>query len=97
MQRDSPQICERGIHILNFLLKIGTVVSGTAAKMLDVMIEGEMILKVGEYLSPPEAQLQDVSGKLLFPGFIDGHTLFALSYAGSVTADDFESGTRAAF
>ncbi len=38
----------------------------------------------------------DVSGKLLFPGFIDGHTHFDLEVAGTVTADDFETGTRAA-
>ena len=37
-----------------------------------------------------------VSGKLLFPGFIDGHTHFDLEVAGTVTADDFETGTRAA-
>ena len=29
----------------------------------------------------------DVSGKLLFPGFIDGHTHFDLEVAGTVTAD----------
>ena len=38
----------------------------------------------------------DVTGKLLFPGFIDGHTHFDLEVAGTVTADDFETGTRAA-
>ena len=31
-----------------------------------------------------------------FPGFIDGHTHFDLEVAGTVTADDFETGTRAA-
>ncbi len=35
-------------------------------------------------------------GKILFPGFIDGHTHFDLEVAGTVTADDFETGTKAA-
>ena len=54
------------------------------------------IIKVGEELSQPDAKVVDVSGKLLFPGFIDGHTHFDLEVAGTVTADDFETGTRAA-
>lgn len=38
----------------------------------------------------------DASGKLIFPGFIDAHTHFDLHVAGTVTCDDFASGTRAA-
>ena len=33
---------------------------------------------------------------LLFPGFIDGHTHFDLEVGGTITADDFASGSRAA-
>ena len=62
----------------------------------DVLIEGEKIIKVGQNLKAENAQVIDVSGKLLFPGFIDGHTHFDLEVAGTVTADDFETGTRAA-
>ena len=62
----------------------------------DVLIEGEKIIKVGQSLEAEDAQVVDVSGKLLFPGFIDGHTHFDLEVAGTVTADDFETGTRAA-
>ena len=38
----------------------------------------------------------DCAGKLLFPGFIDAHTHFDLAVAGTVTADDFATGSRAA-
>ena len=38
----------------------------------------------------------NVSGKLIFPGFIDAHTHFDLEVSDTVTADDFEAGTRAA-
>ena len=78
------------------LLKNGTVVSGDMSVREDVLIEGEKIIKVGQNLKAENAQVIDVSGKLLFPGFIDGHTHFDLEVAGTVTADDFETGTRAA-
>ena len=78
------------------LLKNGTVVSGDMSVIEDVLIDGEKIVKVGRNLEAEDAQVVDVNGKLLFPGFIDGHTHFDLEVAGTVTADDFETGTRAA-
>ena len=78
------------------LLKNGTVVSGDISVREDVLIDGEKIVKVGRNLEAEDAQVVDVNGKLLFPGFIDGHTHFDLEVAGTVTADDFETGTKAA-
>ena len=81
---------------MKYLLKNGTIVSGEKSQKADVLIEGEKIAKIGENLSAEDAKVLDVTGKLLFPGFIDGHTHFDLEVAGTVTADDFESGTKAA-
>lgn len=81
---------------MRYLLKNGTVVSAGGQKKADILTEGEKILKVGGNLPEEGAEVIDVSGKLLFPGFIDGHTHFDLEVAGTVTADDFETGTRAA-
>ncbi|MDY4692141.1 MAG: dihydropyrimidinase [Blautia sp.] len=81
---------------MKYLLKNGTVVSGDCSVKKDVLIEEEKIIKTGFDLCEQDAQVIDVSGKLLFPGFIDGHTHFDLEVAGTVTADDFETGTRAA-
>lgn len=81
---------------MKYLLKNGTVVSGTEKKKADILVEGEKITEVGENLKAEDARILDVSGKLLFPGFIDGHTHFDLEVAGTVTADDFETGTKAA-
>lgn len=41
-------------------------------------------------------QVIDCKGKYVFPGFIDGHTHFDLSVAGTTTIDNFASGTKAA-
>ena len=81
---------------MKYLLKNGTVVSGSSSEQLDVLTEGEKIIKVARDIQDEEAMVIDVTGKLLFPGFIDGHTHFDLEVAGTVTADDFETGTRAA-
>ena len=63
---------------------------------MDILIEGEKIAAVGHDLQAEDAKVIDAEGKLLFPGFIDGHTHFDLEVAGTVTADDFETGTKAA-
>ena len=68
--------------------------SGVAA--LDVLVNGETVEAVGPHLSCPEAETVDVTGKLLFPGFIDAHTHFDLDVCNTTTADDFSTGTRAA-
>ena len=81
---------------MKYLLKNGTVVSGEKSEKLDVLVDGEKIVNVGKDLEAGDAEVIDVEGKLLFPGFIDGHTHFDLEVAGTVTADDFETGTRAA-
>ena len=81
---------------MKYLLKNGTIVSGSGMLDQDVLIDGEKIVRVGENLTAEDAEMIDVSGKLLFPGFIDGHTHFDLEVAGTVAADDFETGTKAA-
>lgn len=83
------------------LLKGGVIVSGSASYPADVLLEGEKIAAVGEpggldSMADRETAVCDVSGCLLFPGFIDAHTHFDLHVAGTVTADDFATGTKAA-
>ena len=63
---------------MKYLLKNGTVVSGEKSEKLDVLVDGEKIVNVGKDLEAGDAEVIDVEGKLLFPGFIDGHTHFDL-------------------
>ncbi|HJA65093.1 MAG TPA: dihydropyrimidinase [Candidatus Mediterraneibacter cottocaccae] len=77
------------------LFKGGTVVSGDGMRKLDLLVKGEKILASGEDLSFQDAEIVDVTGKLLFPGFIDAHTHMALEVSGTVTADGFDTGTKA--
>ena len=77
------------------LLKGGIVVSPKGIKKADVLISGEKIVAVGRHIRT-DATVVNVSGKLLFPGFIDAHTHFDLEVSDTVTADDFAAGTQSA-
>ena len=81
---------------MKILLKGGTVVNADRSQKADVLIEGEKILKVGVELTCEDARVVDVTGKLLFPGFIDAHTHFDLDVCNTTTADDFYTGGRSA-
>ncbi len=78
------------------LLKGGRVVSGEGVREADVLLEGETVAAVGPGLDAGDAEIVDCAGKLLFPGFIDAHTHFDLEVGGTITADDFATGSRAA-
>ena len=57
--------------------------SGGGAVLADVVLDGEKVAAVGlpeemELLAGADAEVVDVSGCLLFPGFIDAHTHFDL-------------------
>ena len=69
------------------LFRGGTVVSGDGLKKMDVLVKGEKILAMGEDLEFKDAEIVDVTGKLLFPGFIDPHTHMDLEVSGTVTAE----------
>ena len=77
------------------LFKGGTVISGEGMREVDLLVKGEKILAVGEDLEFKDAEVVDVRGKLLFPGFIDAHTHMALEVCNTVTADGFDTGTKA--
>ena len=70
------------------LFKGGSVVTGRGARRADILVEGEKIIAVGRDLSPIGAKIIDVSGMLLFPGFIDAHTHFDLDVCNTTTAGD---------
>lgn len=74
----------------------GTVVTAEGSYEADILVEDERIVAVGTDLSYEVADTVDVSGKLLMPGFIDGHTHMDMPFGGTVTADDWATGTAAA-
>lgn len=62
----------------------------------DLLLDGEKISRAGGEIDAPDALRVDATGCVVLPGAIDTHTHFDLPVSGTFTADDFESGTRAA-
>lgn len=76
------------------VIKNGTLVTGGDRYPADLLIEGETIRTIGRDLRGDREV--DASGCLVFPGFIDGHTHLDMPVSGTVTADDFTTGSIAA-
>lgn len=84
---------------MDLIIKNGTIVTAEATFKGDVAVKDGKINAVAENLNPdeyPGAEVVDAKGKLVLPGAIDGHTHLAMPFGGTVSADDYESGTRAA-
>jgi dihydropyrimidinase len=62
----------------------------------DVLIEGEKIASIGANIPTENHAVVDAKGMYVFPGFIDPHTHLDMPFGGTVTADDFHTGTVAA-
>lgn len=78
------------------VLRGGTVVTADGEGKADVAVESGKIVAIAETLDPDAATIIDVDGLLVLPGAIDVHTHFETNVGGHLTADDFESGSRAA-
>lgn len=72
----------------------GTVVTATETYQADIGLEEGKIAALGRGLGGVE--IIDAQGKYVFPGAIDVHTHFELPSLGTVSADDFETGSIAA-
>jgi dihydropyrimidinase len=78
------------------LIKGGKVVSAAGTALADVLIEGETIAAVGAGMDEVRHRVVDAAGMLVLPGGIDVHTHLDMPFGGTVSADDYEWGTRAA-
>ena len=86
---------------MSVLIKGGRVVTATDTTVADVLVEGERISLIGADLDEKRLDVEadrviDASGKYVLPGAVDPHTHLDMPFGGTVTADDVESGQRAA-
>ena len=81
---------------MSIFIRGGTVVNADRAFKADVICYGDTVVAVGENLeAPPNATVIDATGQYIMPGGIDTHTHMQLPFMGTVTADDFFTGTAA--
>ncbi|MFO8192234.1 MAG: dihydropyrimidinase [Bacillota bacterium] len=78
------------------VIKDGTLVTASGSSRADVIIEEEKITAIGSFLPGFGDRTIEASGKLVLPGAIDVHTHLDMPFGGTVTADDFTTGTIAA-
>lgn len=81
---------------LNYLIRNGTLVTSADTCVADIGIAGEKIVVIGKDLPAEGAKVIDAAGKYIFPGGIDVHTHLDMPFGGTVSKDDFKTGTIAA-
>ncbi|PTV95370.1 dihydropyrimidinase [Rhodobacter aestuarii] len=79
---------------MSTVIKNGTIVTADLTYKADVLVEGGQIAAIGQGLVGDE--VIDATGCYVMPGGIDPHTHLEMPFMGTYSADDFESGTRAA-
>ncbi len=78
------------------LIKNGTVVNADGQRPADVLFAGETILEVAPNIPTSGHTVVDATHLLVMPGGIDVHTHLDMPFGGTVSADDYRTGTIAA-
>jgi len=78
------------------IIKNGTIITATETFNADVLIDDGKVTAIGLDLPSDGVEVIDAKGCYLFPGGIDPHTHLEMPFGGTVSRDDFESGTIAA-
>ena len=81
---------------MSLLIKNGRVITAVDDYKGDIFIENEQVNLIGKNLDVKADRVIDAHDKYVIPGGIDPHTHLDMPFAGTVSADDFETGTRAA-
>lgn len=81
---------------MGLILQGGTIVTDVKSYKADVRIENEKIAEIGSDLFKEGDEIVPINGCYLVPGGIDTHTHFDLDVGTTITADNFETGTKAA-
>jgi len=81
---------------MKYLIKNGTIVTESTSTKADLLIERDVISKIGDIQHERDAVVIDAAEKLILPGGVDPHTHFDLPMFGTVSSDDHYTGHKAA-
>src|SRR5258706_5902986 len=81
------------ISMATTLIQHGRIITAVDDYVADVFIDGETVRMIGTGLPVKADRVIDATGKLVIPGAIDPHVHMELPFGGTVSSDDFESGT----
>lgn len=83
-------------RVMDYLIKNGTIVTSTSSGTADLRCRNGKVVEIGSQLAPAGEEILDASGQYVLPGGVDPHVHMELPVAGTVSSDDFETGTIAA-
>jgi dihydropyrimidinase len=82
---------------MSLLIQNGEIVTAESRYFADIFIENETITRIGSNLdAPPDAEIIDATGKLIFPGFIDPHVHIYLPFMATFAKDTHATASVAA-
>ena len=81
---------------MSVLIKNGHIFTAVDNYVADILVDDGKIRTIGIDLSADDAKTIDATGKYVIPGGIDPHTHLDFPFGGTVSSDDFSTGTIAA-
>ena len=81
---------------MSVLIKNGNIITAVDNYVADIYVEDDKIRTIGINLSADADRTIDATGKYVIPGGIDPHTHLDFPFGGTVSSDDFRTGTIAA-
>src|ERR1700744_3439974 len=82
---------------MSLLIQNADIITADSRFRADIYVEDETITRIGKNLeAPPDAEVIDATGKLVFPGFIDPHVHIYLPFMATFAKDTHETGSIAA-
>jgi dihydropyrimidinase len=81
---------------MSILIREGRIITATDDYIADLYIEDDAIAMIGRSLAVDADTVIDAAGKYVIPGGIDPHTHMEMPFGGTLSCDDFTSGTVSA-
>ena len=81
---------------MDLLIKNGTIVTAKESFLCDIGVENGTIVYLGNREDITAKEVIDATDLLVLPGAIDAHTHLEMPFGGTVSADSYLAGTRAA-
>lgn len=81
---------------MTILIKSGTIITATQTVNMDILIDGEKIVRIAKDIQTENAQVFDASDKFILPGGVDPHVHIELPMFDTVSSDDYYTGLKAA-
>ncbi len=81
----------------DLIVKNGKIITTTEIMEADIGVENGKIIAIEKDITSESSNtIIDAKGMYVFPGGIDVHVHLQLPFSGTISADDFENGTKAA-